>query len=65
MGTKYVLLPCLLFGSAFGAVTLAQSPPADPLMSAAAKAEVIQALRRKLQSNYVFPEVAERRTVVR
>ena len=60
MGTKYVLLPCLLFGSAFGAVTLAQSQPADPLMSAAAKAEVIQTLRRKLQSNYVFPEVAER-----
>jgi Periplasmic protease len=58
MGPRYLLISALLFGLALGAV--AQSAPTDPPITAAAKADVIQALGQKLKSNYVFPDVAER-----
>jgi len=58
MEPRYLLISPLLFGLALGAV--AQSQAVDPPISAAAKADVIEALGRKLKSNYVFPDVAER-----
>jgi hypothetical protein len=58
MEPGYLLICPVLFGLALGAV--AQSSPADPPVSAATKADVIQALGQKLKSTYVFPDVAEK-----
>ncbi len=58
MHLKPLLIPCLLFGIVLGA--LAQSPAADPPVSPAARADVIQTLGQKLKSGYVFPDVADR-----
>lgn len=58
MNPKCLLIACVLFGPALGAS--AEPPRGDPPISVADKAEIIQALGKKLRSAYVFPEVGDR-----
>src|SRR5271154_1171235 len=60
MEPKHVILSSILWSLAVPGVALAQAQAADPPISAAAKAEVIESLGRKLNSIYVFADVAAR-----
>lgn len=60
MEPKHVILSSILWSLAVPGTALAQVQATDPPISAAAKAEVIESLGRKLNSTYVFADVAAR-----
>ena len=55
-----MIISSMLWSLAVPGVGLAQAQAVDPPISAAAKAEVVEALGRQMKSTYVFPEVADR-----
>jgi len=60
METRQMILSSILWSLAVPGTALAQAQAADPPISTAAKAEVIEALGRQMKSTYVFSDVAER-----
>lgn len=59
MEPKQLLISSLLFSLVLPGIALAQPRAPDIPISGAAKNEVIETLKRKLKSSYVFPDIAE------